>query len=197
LPRRGPCALVVDCFDSFTFNVVGLLRDVGAFVEVVRVDADPSRAAVSTRPDLLVLSPGPGRPRDYPTVDTLIERRLGRTPILGICLGMQALVAAAGGRIARAPRPLHGKTSRVRHDGGPEFDGVPRTFRAMRYHSLGVVETSLPPELDVAARAEDGVIMAVRHRHVPAFGLQFHPESFRTEHGGRILANILGGALER
>ena len=187
--------LLIDCFDSFSHNVAGALREIRARVEVVRSDVDLAAAAAETSPDLVVLSPGPGRPSDYPGVRALIEREFGRTPLLGVCLGMQAMAEVAGGTITLSPRPMHGKTTRVRHDGGPEFAGVPRDFTAMRYHSLRVDERSLPTDLEAAARSEDGVVMAIRHRSSTAsFGVQFHPESFLTRHGGRILANVLAGS---
>jgi anthranilate synthase/aminodeoxychorismate synthase-like glutamine amidotransferase len=189
---RRASILLVDCFDSFSWNVAGLLRELGARTDVVRSDADLAGAVIEAAPDLIVLSPGPGRPADYPAIRALVDRQLGRTPLLGICLGMQAIAEVAGGATIRAPKPLHGKTSRIRHDDGPEFHGVPRTFTAMRYHSLCMDEPSLPDGLTVAARADDGVIMALRH--ACAFGVQFHPESFLTNHGGRILANVLAGA---
>jgi len=191
---RRPRILLVDCFDSFSHNVAGALRVLRARVEVVRSDVDLGEAVLRTAPDLIVLSPGPGRPSDYPGVRALVRRELARIPILGVCLGMQAIAEAEGARIVRAPRPLHGKTSRVRHDGGPEFAGVPRRFTVMRYHSLRVDESTCPGSLEPAARSDDGVIMALRHRSAPAFGVQFHPESFGTAHGGRILANVLAGA---
>jgi anthranilate synthase/aminodeoxychorismate synthase-like glutamine amidotransferase len=194
--RRERRVLLVDCLDSFSWNIVGLLREIGARVDVLRSDADLDTAVDGAPPDLLVLSPGPGRPTDYPGVLRLVESTLGRVPLLGVCLGCQAIAHVEGARTVRAPRPLHGKTSPVRHDGGPEWSGVPRTFTAMRYHSLCVEEEGLPPDLEPAARADDGVLMALRHRRVPAFGVQFHPESFLTGPGGRILANVLAGARE-
>jgi anthranilate synthase/aminodeoxychorismate synthase-like glutamine amidotransferase len=191
---RRPRVLLVDCFDSFSHNVAGLLRELGARVAVARSDEDLPEARDRTVPGLIVLSPGPGRPAAYPGVADLVARELAHTPLLGVCLGLQVIGEACGARTVRAPRPLHGKTSRVRHDRGPEFAGVPRRFTAMRYHSLCPEERTLPGDLVVAARAEDGVIMALRHRRAPAFGVQFHPESFLTPHGGRILANVLASA---
>jgi len=184
----------VDCFDSFSWNVVGLLRDGGARVDVVRSDRALVGAADRFRPDLVVLSPGPGRPSEYPRVMDLIDRRLGRWPFLGVCLRMQALGESEGAVVSRAPAPRHGKTSRVRHDGGAEFEGVRSPFEVMRYHSLRLDEASLPPSLEIAARSEDDdVIMAIRHRSHDAFGVQFHPESFATTAGGRLVANLLAG----
>jgi len=194
---RRSRVLLVDCFDSFSYNVVGLLEELDARVTVVRSDEDLPAAHRTARPDLIVLSPGPGRPGDYPGVLALVRDRLGRTPLFGVCLGLQAVAEVAGARTTRAPHPLHGKTSLVRHDGGPEFDRIPPRFTTMRYHSLRVAEESLPDVLEVAARAGDGVVMALRHRTAPAFGVQFHPESFLTEHGGRLLANVLASARAR
>jgi anthranilate synthase component 2 len=192
VPPRRRRILLVDCFDSFSWNVVGLLRDAGARVDVVRSDRALVTHADRTRPDLVVLSPGPGRPTEYPRVLDLLDRRLGRLAFLGVCLGMQALGEVAGAAVVRAPAPRHGKTSPVRHDGGAEFRGVRNPFRVMRYHSLRLDEATLPSSLGVAARsADDGVVMAVRHRVHDAFGVQFHPESFGTPVGGRLIANLL------
>jgi len=185
--------LLVDNYDSFVWNLAQGFGALGADVTVVRNDAvDPAAAAVAP-PDGLVLSPGPRGPDRAGASLELIRALAGRVPILGVCLGHQCLAAAFGGAVVRAPRPVHGKTSRIRHDGAGVLRGLPDPFPAARYHSLVVEEASLPGCFTVSARTEDGVIMGIRHREYPVEGVQFHPESFLTPDGSRVLGNFLEG----
>jgi anthranilate synthase/aminodeoxychorismate synthase-like glutamine amidotransferase len=189
--------LVLDNYDSFTYNLVQYLGELGAEVEVVRNDAVTLDAIVEARPDRIVISPGPGRPEDAGiTMDVI--RRLGETtPILGVCLGHQAIGAVFGGSVVRASVPMHGKTSTIEHDGRGVFSGLAAPFVASRYHSLIVSDQGLPAELEVSARTqEDGAIMGLRHRVWPVHGVQFHPESILTGEGRRILRNFLEGRTE-
>jgi anthranilate synthase component 2 len=189
--------LVIDNYDSFTYNLVQYLAELGAEVEVRRNDAVDVAAIAALAPQALVISPGPGRP-EAAGVSVEAVRTLGpRLPVLGVCLGHQAIGVAYGGRVDLAPAPMHGKVSAVRHAGDPLFAGVPSPFAATRYHSLCVQRAGLPAELMVIAETEDGVIMALRHREHPVVGVQFHPESILTPHGKRILANFLREAGER
>jgi len=187
-----PNALVViDNYDSFTYNLVQYLAEFGERVEVVRNDALSVADLTAEAPRALVISPGPGRPEDAGISMAALRALAGRTPILGVCLGHQCLAAAFGGRVVRAPVPVHGKTSAIRHYGDVLFSGIPDSFQATRYHSLIVEEATLPPELEVTARTEDGLVMALRHRRLPVYGVQFHPESIATPHGRKLLANFL------
>jgi anthranilate synthase component 2 len=185
--------LMIDNYDSFTFNLVQYLGELGAEVEVVRNDAAPIEELLARGPDGVVISPGPGEPADagitLDTVRACAERRL---PLLGVCLGHQAIGAAFGGRIVRARAIMHGKVSQVKHDGAGVFAGLPSPLEATRYHSLVVEESSLPDVLTVTARTDDGEIMGLRHRELPIEGVQFHPESILTAEGKRLLANFLG-----
>ncbi len=182
--------LMVDNYDSFTYNLVHLLEELGAEVVVCRSDEIPSDEAAALRPDRLVVSPGPGRPAGAGCSIELI-RRLGlTTPTLGVCLGHQAIVEAFGGEVGQAKTLLHGKASLVRHDGRGIFAGLPAEIEAGRYHSLAAVR--IPEELDVTARTENGEVMAVRHHTHPIEGVQFHPESVLTPSGPAMLANFLG-----
>jgi anthranilate synthase/aminodeoxychorismate synthase-like glutamine amidotransferase len=182
--------LVVDNYDSFTYNLVQMLAAAGAAVEVVRNDAAGAEAMLGRRPRGIVLSPGPGRPEAAGVCVELIRRRAA-VPLLGVCLGHQALGVAFGAVVERASQLMHGKTSQVRHDGGGLFAGLPNPFEATRYHSLTVREDSLPPELAATAWSEDGVLMGVEHRELPYTGVQFHPESVLTASGPQLLANFL------
>jgi anthranilate synthase component 2 len=184
---------VLDNYDSFTYNLVQYLAELGESVEVVRNDALSIAELEARRPRALVVSPGPGRP-EHAGISTAAMLALApSTPTLGVCLGHQCLGAAFGARVVRAPTPMHGKVSAIHHDGTGLFAGLPDPFEATRYHSLMVEEASLPPELEVTARTEDGLIMGLRHRRWPVYGVQFHPESIATPHGRKILANFLAG----
>ncbi len=183
--------LVLDNYDSFTFNLVQYLGELGADPVVVRNDVMSAEEALETAPDRLVISPGPGRPEQAGhSVDYV--RVLGpRVPTLGVCLGHQAIVVAFGGAVARAPEPRHGKTSEISHDGGGVFVGIENPFIATRYHSLAAVD--IPPELIVTCRSEDGVVQGVRHETLRIEGVQFHPESVMTTAGMALLKNFLSG----
>jgi anthranilate synthase/aminodeoxychorismate synthase-like glutamine amidotransferase len=181
--------LMVDNYDSFTYNLVHLLEEQGAEVLVRRSDEIDVAEARAWSPDRLVVSPGPGRPEGAGSSIALI-RELGRTtPTLGVCLGHQAIVEAFGGEVAQAKALLHGKASVVQHDGRGIFTGLPSTIEAGRYHSLAALK--VPPELEVTARTEDGEVMGVRHRAHPIEGVQFHPESVLTPTGPRMIENFL------
>ena len=183
--------LVVDHYDSFVYNLVQLVESLGRPTEVVRSDAEPVDALVERRPEAVILSPGPGRPEEAGCFVDLLRALPGETPVLGVCLGHQALGAAFGGTIGRAPEPVHGKTSAIRHDGTGLFDGVPDPFEAGRYHSLVIDQRDVPPDLEVVATTDGGLVMAVRHRTLPRHGVQFHPESILTPEGPRIVENFL------
>jgi para-aminobenzoate synthetase component 2 len=182
--------LVIDNYDSFTYNLVQYLGEMGREPAVYRNDAITADQAWELSPDYIVVSPGPGAPQDAGVSVDLI-RKCTRVPILGVCLGHQAIGAAFGARIVRARRIMHGKCSPVYHDEGGIFADIPRPFSAARYHSLVIDPGSVPDCLEVTATTEDGEIMAVRHRRYPTFGIQFHPESIMTEHGRHILENFL------
>ena len=183
--------LVVDNYDSFTYNLVQYLGELGARMEVVRNDVVSVDDVARMRPERIVISPGPGTP-DQAGVSLDVIRRFGpTTPILGVCLGHQAIGRAFGATVARAGQQMHGKTSEIRHDGRGVFAGLPSPFTATRYHSLVILQDTVPEELEVAATAEDGEIMGVRHRRYPIEGVQFHPESILTVEGKRLLRNFL------
>jgi len=187
--------LVLDNYDSFTYNLVQYLAELGAAVEVRRNDQVSVEEVAAMAPEAVVVSPGPGRPEAAGITVPLIRTLGGRVPILGVCLGHQAVAVAYGGSVVLAPRPMHGKTSLVRHEGDRLFAGVPSPFTATRYHSLMVAREDLPEELAVIAESEDdGVVMALRHRSLPVLGVQFHPESILTPYGKTILANFLDEA---
>ena len=189
--------LVLDNYDSFTYNLVQYLGELGASVEVVRNDTVSVEEIASRAPDHIVISPGPGRPEDAGVTMDVI-RRLGQgTPILGVCLGHQAIGAVFGGEVVRAAVPMHGKTSTIEHNGRGVFSGLTAPFPASRYHSLVVADLGLPDVLEVTARTkEDGTIMGLRHRTFPVHGVQFHPESILTSEGRRILRNFLEGHFD-
>ncbi|MGH7120660.1 MAG: anthranilate synthase component II [Acetobacteraceae bacterium] len=183
--------LLIDNYDSFTFNLVHFLGEVGATSEVWRNDAIGVEEALAKQPEAIVLSPGPCTPSQAGICVPLVRAAVGRVPVLGVCLGHQAVGEAFGGTIARAPLPMHGKTSRIFHDGSALFSGVRNPLVATRYHSLIVSRDRLPAELIVSAWTEDGIVMGLRHRTAPVFGVQFHPESIASEDGHAILANFL------
>jgi anthranilate synthase component 2 len=184
--------LVIDNYDSFTYNLVQYLGELGADVQVMRNDVVSLEDVVNARPDRIVISPGPGRP-EHAGVTMSVIRRLGETtPILGVCLGHQAIGAVFGGAVVRAGVPMHGKTSTIEHNGQGVFSGIAGPFVASRYHSLVVAESGLPAELEITARTrEDANIMGLRHRTWPVHGVQFHPESILTGEGKHILRNFL------
>ncbi|TMF27032.1 MAG: aminodeoxychorismate/anthranilate synthase component II [Chloroflexi bacterium] len=187
--------LLVDNYDSFTYNLAQAFGALGAAVTVIRADDGALDAALDTRPDRLVISPGPGRPEAAGRSPDLVRQAPTRgIPTLGVCLGLQCAAVAFGAKVIRAPEPRHGKTSLVRHDGSGIFAGVPDPTEATRYHSLMVDAATLPPELVVTARSDDGVVMALRHRTLPLEAVQFHPESVMTADGMRMLENFLGRA---
>ena len=185
--------LVIDNYDSFTYNLVQYLEEMGAGVTVARNDAIDCDGIAALAPQAMVVSPGPGTPSEAGVSMAAIGRFSGVVPILGVCLGHQAIGEVFGGRIVRAPRLMHGKTSAVRHDGRTIFGGLPDPMEATRYHSLVVDPASVPPALEVSATTDDGVIMALRHREHPTEGVQFHPESILTPSGHDLLANFLRG----
>jgi para-aminobenzoate synthetase component 2 len=185
-PRR---ILVVDNYDSFVFNLVQYLAQLGAECTVRR--NDEVRPEDATSYDGVLLSPGPGTPEKAGVCVELVRTVGGEVPVLGVCLGHQAIAVAYGGVVEQAPELLHGKTSEVRHDGAGVLAGLPSPFTATRYHSLAVRDAGLPAELEVTARTESGVVMALRHRDLPVEGVQFHPESVLTEGGHRLLAGWL------
>ncbi len=183
--------LLIDNFDSFTYNLAQYFGELGAEVLVRRNDAVGLEEIAGLRPGALVISPGPGLPAGAGITLAAIRRFSGRLPILGVCLGHQAIAEAFGGRLVQAPVLVHGKTSKIHHRGEGIFSGLPNPFLATRYHSWLVDVDALPPELEVTATTEDGLVMALRHRRHPTFGVQFHPESILTEHGRSLLENFL------
>jgi anthranilate synthase component 2 len=184
---------LIDNYDSFTYNLAQYLGELGAEVRVFRNDEITVDEVAALAPSHVVLSPGPGTPDDAGITLALIARLAGSVPLLGVCLGHQAIGQAFGGKVVRAGRVMHGKVSRIRHDGGGVFTGVPDEFVATRYHSLVVERESLPSCLAVTAQSEDGQVMGLRHRGVAVEGVQFHPEALLTEHGHRMLQNFLEG----
>ncbi len=183
--------VVVDNYDSFTYNLVQYLGELGAEVEVYRNDAVTVQEIASRGPEAVVISPGPCTPREAGVSNDVLRHLSARVPVLGVCLGHQCIGHVFGGRVVLAPREVHGKTSEVWHDGRTVFAGLPNPFRATRYHSLVVDPHSLPPELEVSARTPDGLVMGLRHRRRPVEGVQFHPESVLTECGKDLLRNFL------
>jgi anthranilate synthase/aminodeoxychorismate synthase-like glutamine amidotransferase len=181
---------VIDNYDSFVYNLVQMLGELGAEPVVFRNDM-PLEKITENEPDAIVISPGPKTPAEAGNSVECVRRFNGKLPILGVCLGHQSIAYALGGRIIQAKRLVHGKTSSIWHDGSELFEGVPNPFQATRYHSLVVEERTLPSCLIVCARSEDGEIMGIRHKTYPTFGLQFHPESVLTRCGSTILENFL------
>jgi anthranilate synthase/aminodeoxychorismate synthase-like glutamine amidotransferase len=184
--------LVLDNYDSFTYNLVQYLGELGATMRVARNDKITVEEIEGLEPAGIVISPGPGTPDDAGISLALIRRFHQRTPILGVCLGHQAIGQAFGGTVARAQKQMHGKTSIIHHDQRGVFASLPQDFEATRYHSLVVLDQGFPADLEVSARAEDGEIMGLRHRRVPVEGVQFHPESILTRQGKALLRNFLG-----
>jgi anthranilate synthase/aminodeoxychorismate synthase-like glutamine amidotransferase len=183
---------MLDNYDSFTYNLVHLFEELGAEVIVRRNDAVTPDEAEALAPDRIVISPGPGRPEDAGVTEAIVERFAGKVPILGVCLGHQAIVQVFGGEVGQARELVHGKATMVAHDGTGLFNGMDGEFLAGRYHSLAA--TRLPEVLEVTATAADGEVMAVRHRELPVHGVQFHPESVLTPDGPTIGRNFLEGA---
>jgi len=186
--------LLVDNYDSFTYNLYQYLCELGADVEVRRNDQITVHEARAMHPEQIVISPGPCTPREAGVSIDLIQELAGQVPILGVCLGHQAIGAAFGGDVVRAPVVMHGKISKISHNGQGLFAGLPNPFTATRYHSLIVSEETLPETLEITARSEDGTIMGLRHRECEVYGVQFHPESILTTGGHRLLANFIGAS---
>ena len=184
--------LLLDNYDSFTYNLAQYLGELGCTLEVHRNDKISVEQIEKRKPERIVISPGPCTPREAGISVELIERLAGKYPIFGVCLGHQAIGAAFGAKIVRAPKLFHGKTSEIEHDGKGIFHGVPNPLMATRYHSLIVERKSLPRSLEISAETRDGVIMGLRHRKLKVEGVQFHPESVLTESGKHILKNFLG-----
>jgi anthranilate synthase component 2 len=185
--------LVIDNYDSFTWNLVQYLKEIGANVQVARNDALSAAEALASGADAILISPGPGTPDEAGISLALVAACAeGRRPLLGVCLGHQAIGQHFGGRVARAPAPMHGKVSNIAHDGSGVFAGLPSPFPATRYHSLCVAPGSVPDCLIVNATAQDGTVQGLRHRDLPIHAVQFHPESIASEHGHVLLANFLG-----
>jgi anthranilate synthase/aminodeoxychorismate synthase-like glutamine amidotransferase len=182
--------LLLDNYDSFTYNLAQFLGQLGGKLEVVRNDQITLEQIAEKKPEKIVISPGPGTPEDAGICIDVIRRFSGQIPILGVCLGHQAIGQAFGGKVIRAPQIMHGKTSRIHHDNKTLFKGLPQDFVATRYHSLIVEEKSFPAELEISATT-DGIIMGLRHRRMPVEGVQFHPESVLTEVGMQLLKNFL------
>ena len=183
--------LIIDNYDSFTFNLVQYMGELGADLLVRRNDRVTEDEVKTLAPTGIVISPGPGRPEDAGISVALVKEFAPSIPILGVCLGHQAIGQAFGGQIVSAPKLMHGKTSQIRYSGDDIFDGLPNPFIATRYHSLLVARDSLPDELKVTASTEDEVIMGLQHREYPVYGVQFHPESILTAEGKRLLGNFI------
>jgi anthranilate synthase/aminodeoxychorismate synthase-like glutamine amidotransferase len=185
--------VVIDNYDSFTWNLVQYLGELGAAVSVFRNDEVSVEKIESLKPSHLVISPGPCTPNEAGVSLEAIAKLAGRVPLLGVCLGHQAIGQAFGGKVVRARSVMHGKNSTIRHDGRGVFAGLPEAFSATRYHSLAVERASLPPALQVSAESEDGEIMGLRHASLAVEGVQFHPEALLTEHGHAMLKNFIEG----
>lgn len=183
--------LLIDNYDSFTYNLVHYFGELGADIEVHRNDTLTVDEVLARKPQAIVLSPGPCDPDKAGICLELVERAAGKIPIFGVCLGHQTIGQVFGGKVIRAPLCMHGKMSRISHDGKGVFEGLPQDFEATRYHSLTLDPDQIPDCLEVTARADDGVIMGIRHKDMPIYGVQFHPESIASEHGHDILANFM------
>ena len=188
--------LLIDNYDSFTYNLFHYLGQLGADVVVMRNDELSAADALAMKPEAVVLSPGPCTPNEAGICLSLIEQANGQVPILGVCLGHQAIGQVYGGRIVRAPEPMHGKVSRIRHTGKSVFRGLNNDFLATRYHSLTIAPETMPAKLEVTATSDDGVIQGVMHKSHPVHGVQFHPESIASENGHALLQNFLTIAKE-
>ena len=182
---------VLDNYDSFTYNLVHLLGTLGAEITVERNREISVHAVLAMQPEGILLSPGPSRPENAGCLLELIQAAAGRIPMLGVCLGHQAIGHAFGGKVISAKRIMHGKLSRIQHDGKGLFQGIPQDIKVVRYHSLAVEESTLPECLEVSARSEDGEIMGLRHKELPIEGIQYHPESIMSEFGRQQLANFI------
>ncbi len=187
----GARVLVIDNYDSFVYNLVQYLGELGADPQVHRHDAVTVDEVEALDLDAVLISPGPGRPENAGVSTAVIRWAAGRVPVLGVCLGHQAIGAAWGGKVVRAPEVMHGKTSRIHHEGTGVFAGLPDPLEATRYHSLIVDRESVPDELEITATSEDGLVMGLRHRNLDVEGVQFHPESILTASGHDLLANFL------
>ena len=187
--------LVIDNYDSFTYNLVQYLGELGADVQTHRNDQITVKEVAALKPSHVVLSPGPCTPNEAGICLELIDKLSGKFPILGVCLGHQSIGRAFGGNIVRAQRVMHGKLSHIAHEGTGVFAGLPNPFTATRYHSLVIEQSSMPECLQVTARSEDGEIMGVRHRALEVEGVQFHPEAILTEHGRTLLGNFIGRTI--
>jgi anthranilate synthase/aminodeoxychorismate synthase-like glutamine amidotransferase len=183
--------LLIDNYDSFTYNLYQYLGELGQETRVIRNDEMSAEAALALSPDRIVISPGPGTPDQAGISLDVIRGAAGRVPLLGVCLGHQALGQAFGGRVVRAPKLMHGKTSQIHHDGRTVFSGLPQPFTATRYHSLVVDRASVPESLEISAWTEDGIVMGLRHREHALEGVQFHPESILTSAGKDLLRNFV------
>jgi anthranilate synthase component 2 len=190
----APRVLVIDNYDSLVYNLVQYLGELGAEPLVHRHDELSLDQIVELDPDAVLVSPGPGRPEDAGLSNEVIRHFTGRRPVLGVCLGHQCIGQVFGGDVVRAPEIMHGKTSLIRHDGQGVFAGLPEPFEATRYHSLVVERSSVPPELEITAWTDDGIVMGLRHREHAVEGVQFHPESILTGCGHDLLRNFLGSA---
>jgi anthranilate synthase component II len=190
----APRVLVIDNYDSFVYNLVQYLGELGAEPLVHRHDELSLDQIVELDPDAVLVSPGPGRPEDAGLSNDVIRHFTGRRPVLGVCLGHQCIGQVFGGDVVRAPEIMHGKTSLIRHDGQGVFAGLPEPFEATRYHSLVVERSSVPPELEITAWTDDGIVMGLRHREHAVEGVQFHPESILTGCGHDLLRNFLSAA---
>jgi anthranilate synthase component 2 len=183
--------LVVDNYDSFTWDLVHLIAPLVGDIDVVRNDETSALSVLAARPDAIILSPGPCTPTEAGISLEVVEKCGTEIPIFGVCLGLQTIGQALGGSVVRAPVPMHGKLSMIRHSGGAVFRGINAPFEATRYHSLVIERRTCPSDLLVTAETEDGLIMAASHRSLPVHGVQFHPESIRSEHGETIIRNFL------
>ena len=188
---KAPKVLIVDNYDSFTYNLVHYLGELGATCDVIRNDKISAADVIKKKPKAIVMSPGPCTPNEAGICLDLIEQAAPTVPILVVCLGHQAIGQAFGGKVVRAPQPVHGKLSEMRHQGAGVFRGINRPFKATRYHSLVVERDTMPDGLSVTAESEDGLVMGLSHNSLPVHGVQFHPESIASEHGHLLLKNFL------